>query len=368
MASPARRRAPADPAGLGWPACPAMMRGGGSGLSRRSPPRICAGWVCVPVVRVADPVFNADAHLRSLSAAYGPGPSTRCVPSWDCAAYSCGDLFFQEALLRGSLDALAPSARATEEWNLSSRSGAAAVDDCLFNCAVTLYRGRRSRWPRRPTRRLSRVLRAALVPSGDYARADGRPPARRRRAVRHRCARPCLRTCRLRAAYRHLRGPLGAGAAGHPGCALRRHRAGQPVGVEHHGGKWEYRQELVRTSSARNLAVQLYSAAGFGESTSDLAWDGHGLIAERGVLIGETPRFALGGTYGRSTSTSRRWPGPPAPELLRCQRRRAARSVRRWSSRRPANRGRRSLSHAAPPRGSPSLRSRRPVGARPALP
>jgi NAD+ synthase (glutamine-hydrolysing) len=41
----------------------------------------------------------------------------------------------------------------------------------------------------------------------------------------------------------------------------------------------------------------MYSAAGFGESTSDLAWDGHGLIAERGQLIGETPRFALGGTY-----------------------------------------------------------------------
>ena len=60
--------------------------------------------------------------------------------------------------------------------------------------------------------------------------------------------------------------------------------------------KWEYRQALVCASSARNLAVQLYSAAGFGESTSDLAWDGQGLIAERGVLIGETERFVLHGS------------------------------------------------------------------------
>src|SRR5262249_47798381 len=60
--------------------------------------------------------------------------------------------------------------------------------------------------------------------------------------------------------------------------------------------KWQYRQELVRASAARNIAVQMYSAAGFGESTADLAWDGQGLIAERGQLIGETPRFALAGT------------------------------------------------------------------------
>src|SRR5207247_11000316 len=60
-------------------------------------------------------------------------------------------------------------------------------------------------------------------------------------------------------------------------------------------GKWEYRQDLVRSSSAKNLAVQLYSAAGFGESTADLAWDGHGLVAEHGEIVGETERFALTG-------------------------------------------------------------------------
>src|SRR5437773_4370718 len=58
-------------------------------------------------------------------------------------------------------------------------------------------------------------------------------------------------------------------------------------------GKWEYRQELVRSSAAKNLAVQMYGAAGFGESTADLAWDGDGLVAERGELVAETERFAL---------------------------------------------------------------------------
>src|SRR5204862_8120123 len=61
--------------------------------------------------------------------------------------------------------------------------------------------------------------------------------------------------------------------------------------------KSDYRDELVRSSSAKNLAVQMYSAAGFGESTADLAWDGQGIIAERGEILAETARFGLAGTF-----------------------------------------------------------------------
>ena len=61
-------------------------------------------------------------------------------------------------------------------------------------------------------------------------------------------------------------------------------------------GKWEYRHDLVAMSSAKNLAVQLYSAAGFGESTSDLAWDGHGIIADRGDVLVQTDRYELDGS------------------------------------------------------------------------
>ena len=62
-------------------------------------------------------------------------------------------------------------------------------------------------------------------------------------------------------------------------------------------GKHEYRRDLVRMSSAKNLAVQVYSAAGFGESTADLAWDGHGIVADRGEILAETARFVLTGSY-----------------------------------------------------------------------
>jgi len=57
-------------------------------------------------------------------------------------------------------------------------------------------------------------------------------------------------------------------------------------------GKVGYRRQLVSNQSARCLAAYLYSAAGLGESTTDLAWDGHAIIYENGTLIAESQRFA----------------------------------------------------------------------------
>jgi NAD+ synthase (glutamine-hydrolysing) len=56
-------------------------------------------------------------------------------------------------------------------------------------------------------------------------------------------------------------------------------------------GKADYRHQLVASQSARCLAAYLYSAAGPGESTTDLAWDGHALIYENGNLLAESQRF-----------------------------------------------------------------------------
>ena len=57
-------------------------------------------------------------------------------------------------------------------------------------------------------------------------------------------------------------------------------------------GKADYRRALCAGQSAKALAAYLYSAAGPGESTTDLAWDGHALIYENGELLAESQRFA----------------------------------------------------------------------------
>ena len=55
--------------------------------------------------------------------------------------------------------------------------------------------------------------------------------------------------------------------------------------------KDEYRHNLVANQSARCIAAYLYTAAGTGESTTDLAWDGHAIVYDSGVLVGESERF-----------------------------------------------------------------------------
>ena len=254
--------------------------------------------VCVPEVRVADPAFNAEAHLRALARAHGEGAQYAVCPELGLSAYTCGDLFFQEPLLRGVLEALARLARETAAWDLALSVGVPlAVDGALHNCAVTLYGGRplavapkahlpgyrefyEPRWfqPAAAARSNTIELLGATVPFGTDVLVDL----------------PHVEGFTLHTEVcEDLWTPVPPSAlAALAGATVLANLSASNVTV----GKWEYRRDLVRMSAAKNLAVQLYSAAGFGESTADLAWDGHGLIADRGELLAETERFALTGS------------------------------------------------------------------------
>src|SRR5881398_3069032 len=254
--------------------------------------------VCVPQVRVADPSFNADAHLTLLERVLGQGAHYALCPELGLSGYTCGDLFLQETLLRATLDGLARVAERTARWNLLISVGLPlVVDDLLFNCAVTLYRGRpvavapkayppnyrefyELRWfhPAADARSTELTLLGHRVPFGTDVIVR---PAHLPGFVLHTDICEDLWT------------PVPPSAiAALSGATVLANLSASNVTI----GKWEYRQELVRSAAAKNLAVQMYSAAGFGESTADLAWDGHGLIAERGVMIAETERFALHGS------------------------------------------------------------------------
>ena len=255
--------------------------------------------VCVPEVHVADPAANAAAHLRVLADAHAAGAHYALCPELGLSGYTSGDLFFQETLLAATRDALRAVAQGTAGWDLLVSVGAPlVVDDRLFNCAVTLYRGRvlavapksyppnyrefyELRWfqPAATAHATEIPLLGATVPFGtDVLVRLAHVPG----FVLHTDVCEDLWT------------PVPPGTiAALSGATVLANLSASNITV----GKWEYRQELVRGSSARNLAVQLYSAAGFGESTSDLAWDGHGLVAERGEVIAETPRFVRGGQF-----------------------------------------------------------------------
>jgi len=255
--------------------------------------------VCVPEVRVGNPRFNARAHLEVLEAAHRAGAHYALCPELGLTAYSCGDLFFHDALLREALEALADIRRATSDWNTIISVGLPlVVDHLLFNCAVTVYRGcvlavapkayppsyrefYESRWfqPAEAARSTEISLLGQRVPFGTDI---------------------LLHATHLPSFVLHtdicedLWVPVPPSTlAALAGATVLANLSASNITV----AKWEYRQQLVNASAARNLAVQMYSAAGFGESTSDLAWDGQGLVSERGQLIAEAERFSLRGGY-----------------------------------------------------------------------
>jgi NAD+ synthase (glutamine-hydrolysing) len=253
--------------------------------------------VCVPEVRVADPAFNAEAHVRLLERVHAEGAHYALCPELGISGYSCADLFFQGPLLGGTLAALARVAEQSAGWDLIVSVGAPlVVDDALFNCAITLYRGR-------PVA----VAPKAYPPNyREFYELRWFQPAATARSkdIQLLGTRVAFGTDVLVDAT-HLPGfilhtdvcedlwtPVPPGTiAALSGATVLANLSASNVTI----GKWEYRQELVRSSAAKNLAVQMYSAAGFGESTADTAWDGHGLIAERGEIVAETGRFMLEG-------------------------------------------------------------------------
>lgn len=254
--------------------------------------------VCVPEMRVADPAFNAAAHVRALGAAYRDGAHYALCPELGLSSYTCGDLFFQDTLQQASLDALAEVAEKTARWNLTVSVGLPlAVGGRLFNCAVTLYRGRP----------LAATPKAYPPNYREFYELRWFHPAAGARATEVALLGetvPFGTDLLLRA--RHLPGfvlavdicedlwvPVPPSTlAALAGATVLGNLSASNITV----GKCEYRRDLVCASSARNLAVQMYGACGPGESTSDLAWDGQGLIAERGVLLAETERFAFSGS------------------------------------------------------------------------
>jgi NAD+ synthase (glutamine-hydrolysing) len=254
--------------------------------------------VCVPEVRVADPAFNASAHIKMLKSVHQAGAHYALCPEMGLSAYSCGDLFFQDALLRAANEALQTVASASAAWNMIISVGLPlVVEGLLFNCAVTLYRGRPlAVTPKAYPPNYREFYEMRWFQPADAARATtisllGQDTPFGTDIL--------LRARQLPGFVLHvdicedLWVPVPPSTlAVLAGATVLGNLSASNITV----AKWEYRQDLVCASSARNLAVQLYSAAGFGESTSDLAWDGQGLVAERGILIGETERFVLHGS------------------------------------------------------------------------
>ena len=250
--------------------------------------------VGVPESRVADPAFNAARTVELMEQAARDHAALILFPELGLSAYSCDDLFHQQALLAGALEALQTVQRASEVLALITVVGLPLqVDHVLFNCAVVLYRGRilgvvpktflpnyREFYELRQFAPAAAAVRStiALCGQGDVPFGEH---------ILFRTA-PDTRFTFFVEICEDLWVPIPPSCyAALAGATVLLNLSASNITI----GKEEYRHSLVSNQSARCLAAYLYTAAGPGESTTDLAWDGHAVIYENGTLLAESQRF-----------------------------------------------------------------------------
>ena len=245
-----------------------------------------------PAVRIGDPMANAAATLALMRAAARGKAVLAVFPELGLSAYSCEDLFHQQALLRATEDALAWLLARTRNLPLAAFVGLpAAVDGLLYNCAALICGGRLlGVVPKTylPNYREFYELRQ-FTPAGDTVRdiVFAGQSAPFGTLIFKLKEIPNLRLFAEICEDLWVPAPPSSYAA-LAGATVIANLSASNVVI----GKHQYRRELAANQSARCIAAYLYSAAGAGESTSDLAWDGHALACENGTLLAESRRFA----------------------------------------------------------------------------
>jgi len=246
----------------------------------------------VPALRVADCAFNAERILGLLTRAGRESVAVLVFPELSITGYTCADLFHQPALQRGALAALADIVRKGREVfaGLAFVGLPLVVDDQLFNCAAVFQDGRV----------LGIVPKSFLPNYKEFYEARWFSPAMRARSRHVELAGtnvPCGTDLLFDAGDRLIVGVEICEDLWMPvPPSSRQALSGATVLVNLSAsneiiGKAAYRRMLVQSQSGRCLAAYVYASSGVWESTTDVVFGGHCLIAENGILLAESARF-----------------------------------------------------------------------------
>ena len=251
--------------------------------------------VAIPAVRVANPAYNAEQTIALMRQADERQAILVLFPELGLSAYSCDDLFHQGALLDAVEAALVRVVEASAMLAVISVVGLPLrIDDRLYNCAAVIHEGRiLGVVPKTFLPNYREFYEARQFASGLEARRASIELAGQRDVPFGSQLLFCARE--LPAFKLHVEicedlwvpiAPSTRGALA--GATVLANLSASNITV----AKADYRRQLVQGQSARCLAAYLFAAAGYGESTTDLAWDGHGIICENGNILVESQRFA----------------------------------------------------------------------------
>lgn len=244
----------------------------------------------VPSLALGNVKENMKRHLAMMREAKEKHVSIVTFPELSLTGYTCGDLFFQRRLLDDVTDALLALKDEMPEGILAVVGAPLEIEGALYNCAVVLHKGEI----------ISAVPKTFLPNNGEFyeKRWFQSGDARRDASV----AIPKLKTDVCRQAIFETSDGVRFGielcedlwAPLPPSTMLSVEGAEIILNLSASNellSKREYRQQLISQQSARCQCGYVYVSAGMGESSSDLVFSGHSVIASCGTVIRESEGY-----------------------------------------------------------------------------
>ncbi len=247
---------------------------------------------CTPSIRVADCEYNAKKIIELMTKACKKGSRIAVFPELCITGYTCGDLFLQSTLLKGAENALKTIIEASESMDMVTAVGLPILyGSKLYNCAAIVHKGKL----------LGLVPKRNLPNYGEfYERRLFEPcpdnvktidflgyciPFGSQLLFRCRSMDELIIAAEIcEDLWCTMPPSIGHAAAGAT-VILNLSASDETV------GKADYRHELVSGQAARLICAYLYADAGEGESTTDMVFAGHDIIAENGTVLAESELF-----------------------------------------------------------------------------
>lgn len=254
--------------------------------------------IASPELRVADVDFNVQAMIECIERADDSGTRLVVFPELSITGYTCGDLFYQKKLLAAARDGLVRIAEATSYEPLAAVVGLPLeVGGRLFNCAALVCAGDiigivpktcipntrefyEQRW----------FASSVLNEHSEVEIGSERIPFGTDLLFRFFSVPSCVLGIEICEDLWAVQPPSGELALA--GATV----IANPSASDETLAKADYRRELVKQQSARTHTAYLYAASGPGESSTDLVYSGHGLVAEYGQVMVEQSRFEFEST------------------------------------------------------------------------
>ncbi|MFC7474363.1 NAD(+) synthase [Dankookia sp. GCM10030260] len=254
---------------------------------------------CTIRTALADPATNAAAILEVARECDARGVAVSAFPELALSGYSIEDLLLQDALLEAVEAAAARLLEASRTLRPVLVVGAPVQHaGRIYNTALVIHRGRllgvvpKSYLPNyREFYEKRQVAPGDAAPTGEIRFAGEVAPFAAALLFAAEDVPGLILHTEICEDFWVPIPPSGPAALA--GATVLLNISGSPITI----GKAETRRMLCQSQSARCLAAYAYTAAGAGESTTEVAWDGQAEIWENGTLLAETARFPRGAQY-----------------------------------------------------------------------